>query len=35
MRKGFLSKEEYEDLRKRHGVEKDGRRRDRIKAVLL
>jgi DNA-binding NarL/FixJ family response regulator len=35
MRKDFLSKEEYESLRKRHRTEKDGRTRDRIKAVLL
>jgi transposase len=35
MRKGFLEKAEYEELRRRHRVEKDGRTRDRIKAVLL
>ncbi|MDR1334683.1 MAG: IS630 family transposase [Holosporaceae bacterium] len=35
MKKNFLSKEEYEELRSRHRTEKDGRTRDRIKAVLL
>jgi transposase len=35
MKKDYLSKEEYEELRKRHRTEKDGRTRDRIKAVLL
>jgi transposase len=35
MKKDFLREEEYADLRKRHRVEKDGRTRDRIKAVLL
>jgi transposase len=35
MKKDFLSKAEYEELRQRHRTEKDGRTRDRIKAVLL
>jgi DNA-binding NarL/FixJ family response regulator len=35
MKEDFLSKEEYEELRKKHRREKDGRTRDRIKAVLL
>jgi hypothetical protein len=35
MKKDFLSKEEYEELRRSHCTEKDGRTRDRIKAVLL
>jgi hypothetical protein len=30
-----LSKEEKEELEKRHDVERDGRVRDQIKAVLL
>jgi transposase len=35
MEKDFLTKEEQAELRARHRSEKDGKARDRIKAVLL